>query len=324
MQAVILAAGKSTRTYPLTLTRPKPLLKVANKTLLEHNLDNLTGIADEAIIVVGYKKNLIKKYIGSKYKNIKIRYVEQKQQLGTGNALLAAEGHIKNGFISLYGDDIYSREDFKNILKNKYAILTAKAENPGLFGVIVEENNILANITEKPQKFISHSVNAGLYKLDKQIFSIIKNLKKSKRCEYELTDAINELAKTKKILCIGSKQWIPIGFAPDLFKADKILRKNRNIIGKNSKIYGNVRNSSVGNNCVIKGNVYNSIIMDNVIIDENSSVNRSIIGEKAYISGKISGSVIADNAKLKNVVVKECKIWPNKAISGKTMENDVQ
>ena len=61
MQAVILAAGKSTRTYPLTLTRPKPLLKVANKTLLEHNLDNLVGIVDEVIIVVGYKKKLNKK-----------------------------------------------------------------------------------------------------------------------------------------------------------------------------------------------------------------------------------------------------------------------
>ena len=71
MQAVILAAGKSTRTYPLTLTKPKPLLKVANKTLLEHNLENLNNIVDEAIIIVGYRKNLIKKHIGNKYKNIR-------------------------------------------------------------------------------------------------------------------------------------------------------------------------------------------------------------------------------------------------------------
>ena len=62
MQAVILAAGKSKRTYPLTITKPKPLLKVANKTLLEHNLDNLIGFVDEIVIVVGYKKNLIERF----------------------------------------------------------------------------------------------------------------------------------------------------------------------------------------------------------------------------------------------------------------------
>ena len=165
MQAVILAAGKSTRTYPLTLTKPKPLLKVANKTLLEHNLDNLNGIVYEVIIVVGYKKNLIKKHIGSKYKNLKIRYIEQKQQLGTGNALLMAEKYIKNEFISLYGDDIYSKKDFKNIVKNKYSILTAEVKNPKLFGVIIEKNGILINLIEKPKKFVINMLNQPANKL---------------------------------------------------------------------------------------------------------------------------------------------------------------
>src|SRR3989338_2486241 len=183
MQAVILAAGKSTRTYPLTLTRPKPLLKIANRTLLEHNLDSLNYFVSEVIIVVGYKKELIKKYVGNKYKNLKIRYVEQKRQSGTGNALLVAEKCIKNEFISLYGDDIYSKEDFKNILKNKYSILTSKVERQELFGVIVEKNNILVDLIEKPQKFFSNLVNAGLYKLDKKFFTVLKKLGKSKRDE---------------------------------------------------------------------------------------------------------------------------------------------
>jgi len=162
MQAVILAAGKSTRTYPLTIAKPKPLLKVANKTLLEHNLDSISGIADEALLVVGYKKNLIKGCIGNRYKNIKISYIEQKQQLGTGNALLAAEDNIKNEFILLHADDIYSREDFKNVLKHKYSILTAKVKNPEAFGVIIKKNGMLAELIEKPQKFISNLNNTGL------------------------------------------------------------------------------------------------------------------------------------------------------------------
>ena len=324
MQAVILAAGKSTRTYPLTITRPKPLLKIANKTLLEHNLENMNGIADEAIIVVGYKKNLIKKYIGKKYKNLKIRYAEQKKQSGTGNALLTAAKYVKNNFISLYGDDIYSREDFRNVLKNKYSILVREVENPGSFGVVSEKNNILTGLIEKPQKFISNLANAGLYKFDKKIFSIIKKLKKSKRGEYELTDAVRNLAKQENICCVASKSWIPVGYPSDLLKADKSLRKNKNIIGKNPKISGNIKNSSIGNNCIIQGNVKNSIIMDNAIIDKNSAVENSIIGNNAYFSGKASNSVIADNVKMKNVFVKNSKIWPGRIISDKIIKNEVR
>ena len=67
-KAVILAAGKGTRCVPLTLTRPKVLLKVANKTLLEHNLDQLVGIVNEVIIVIGYLGEKIKEGMWKRYK----------------------------------------------------------------------------------------------------------------------------------------------------------------------------------------------------------------------------------------------------------------
>src|SRR3990172_5867805 len=99
MQAIILAAGKSTRTYPLTLTRPKTLLKTANKTIIEHNLESMADFVDEAIIVVGYKKEMIKDFLGDKFRKIKIKYVVQKEQLGTSHALLMAEKLIKGRFL---------------------------------------------------------------------------------------------------------------------------------------------------------------------------------------------------------------------------------
>ena len=83
MQAVLLVAGKSTRTYPLTITKPKPLLKVANKTIIEHNLEQLQDLVNEVIIVVGFKKEMIKEKIGNRFGNLKIKYVEQKKQKGT-------------------------------------------------------------------------------------------------------------------------------------------------------------------------------------------------------------------------------------------------
>lgn len=323
MQAVILAAGKSTRTYPLTLTRPKPLLKIANKTLIEHNLDNLNGFVSEAIIVVGYKKNLIKKYIGNKYKNLKIKYAEQRQQLGTAHAVSMAEPFVKDRFVLLMGDDIYSKEDIKNCIRHKYSILVAKTNNPENFGVVVEKYGILVDFIEKPKKFVSDLASTAFYSLDKKIFQYIKKIKKSERNEFELPDAVKLMSKKEEIHCIRSRKWLPIVYALDLLKADKELRGNKNIIGKNSKIYGNIENSSIGNGCIIKGNVKNSIIMDKTIIEKNSIIKNSVIGERTHIQGKIYNSIIADNSKIISSTIKNCKISPNKKIRNKKIEHDV-
>ena len=343
MQAVILAAGKSTRTYPLTLTKPKPLLKAANKTILEHNLDSLNNLADEAIVILGYKKNSIKKRFGSKYKNLKIRYVEQKQQLGTGHAVSLAEKFIKGRFILLAGDDVYSRQDIKNCIRHQYSILTAKVENPQNFGVIIAKNGILADFIEKPKKNLSDTISTSLYVLDKKIFSYIKKIKKSERNEIEMPDAVNLLSKDEKVYCVASKLWLPIGYPWDLLKADLILRKGKNFIGKKSKILGRVLNSSIGVNCKVKGFVKNSIIMDNSIIEKDSIVKDSVIGENVCFRGKINstgnsssfvngkiiktgrfGAVIGDNAFVKNVVILPgSKIWPAKRIINQTIAKDI-
>ena len=88
MQAVIMAAGQSTRTYPLTLTRPKPLLKIANKTILDRQLDALSGLVDEVILIVAYRKEMIEAHFGAQRNGIAIKYVHQTEQLGTGHAVM--------------------------------------------------------------------------------------------------------------------------------------------------------------------------------------------------------------------------------------------
>ena len=183
---------------------------------------------------------------------------------------------------------------------------------------------MLALIFEKPERFLSDLINTAFYALDKKIFAHLHKIKKSKRNEYEFPDALKALSKNEKIHCVMAAQWLPIAYPLDLLKADTALRKNKNIVGKNSKISGNLKNSSIGNNCVIKGTVKNSIVMDKTFIDVNSIVEDSVIGENVYFKGKISDSVIADNVKAKNVVVKPgCKIWPNKKISDSTIKRDV-
>lgn len=336
MQAVILAAGRSTRTYPLTLTRPKPLLKVANKTILGHNLEAIKGVADEIIIVVGYKKDMLREFILKNHPELNVKFIEQKEQLGTGHAVSLLEGAIKGRFILLMGDNIYSKKDVDEISKHKYAVLVKKARNPGLFGVVIEKNKILVDIIEKPKEFISSLVSCALYSFDREIFNALKSVKKSERNEYELTDAVKEISKREKVYCVESASCFQISYPWDLLAADRELRGNHNIIGRNSKVYGDVKNSAIGDNCIINGNIKNSIIMENTIIDKGAVIEDSVIGENVYFNGAAEssgnaasiikgkkvqagrlGAIIGDNVKAKDVKIRPgCKIWPNKKISG--------
>ena len=345
MQAVILAAGKSTRTYPLTITRPKPLLKIANKTLLEHNLDSLMGIVSEAIIVVGYRKEMIKKRIGNSYRGIRIKYAFQKEQLGTGHALSIVKKYVKDKFLLMAGDDLYPKSALKRCSLKKYSIFACKVKNPENFGVILEKNGILSGFVEKPKKFIkfiSSLASTSLYSLDKKIFSYLEKVKKSERGEIELPDALKMLSKEEKVRVIKGTGWLPIGYPWDLLKADIIMRKGSNSIGKGSKIRGKVRNSSIGENCTILGDVSNSIIMDNSFIGKNSVIENSVIGNNVRFDGKIKsknnavsvvngrkiaagkfGAAIGGNVTAEAAVIEAgVKVWPGNNLNGR-IKNDV-
>ncbi|MEM4397638.1 MAG: sugar phosphate nucleotidyltransferase, partial [Candidatus Woesearchaeota archaeon] len=115
-QAIIFCAGKSTRTWPLTITKPKPLLKIANKEILSYNIDTIKEFVNEILIVIGYHKEQIidfvnANYINEKNSNLKnqklnIKFIEQKELNGTGSALLSVKDHLKDRFIVMNGDDI--------------------------------------------------------------------------------------------------------------------------------------------------------------------------------------------------------------------------
>ena len=158
-----------------------------------------------------------------------------------------------------------------------------------------------------------------------------------------MPDAIKLLSHEEKIKIIKIKEWCPIVYSWDLLKFDKKIRKGKSNIGKNTKIYGDVKNSSIGDNCIIKGNVKNSIVMDNTIIGKGSIVKDSVIGRGVYFQGRIIsksniysiiknkkikvdrlGAIIADNVRADNVVINAgCKIWPNKSISNKIVKEDI-
>jgi UDP-N-acetylglucosamine diphosphorylase/glucosamine-1-phosphate N-acetyltransferase len=342
IQAVIMAAGKSTRTWPLTLTMPKPLLKVMNKEIIKHNLDALQGLVSEVIVIVGYRQEMIINEIGHKYGKLKIRYVEQKRQLGTGHALKNVEQLIKDKFIVIGGDDIFSKRDIKACLKHKYAVLGCEVEDPCRFGVFVVKGKEVTKIIEKPKKFVSDIANTGLYVFDKSVFGF--KLKKSQRGEYEIVDYINMLVKKEKIICEKVKgHWLSIGHPWDLIEANNVLVsgiksdikgkieksvtvKGKLKVGKGTEILsgtyikGNVvigdncligpnsflrGNTSIGNGCHIGQavEIKNSIIMDNANVPHLSYIGDSVIGKDSNLgAGTITANLKHDNKNVRSAV----------------------
>ncbi len=306
IQAVIMAAGKSTRTWPLTLTRPKPLLKVMNKEIIKHNLDALKGLASEVIIIVGFKKEMIINEIGERYGTLKIKYVEQKDQLGTGHALKYIEKLVKNKFVVMGGDDIFSKKDIRACLKHKYAVLGCEVDNPSRFGVFVVTDKEVKKIVEKPKRFISNIANTGLYVFDKSVFE--HKMKKSQRGEYEIVDYINALVKKDKVVCEKVKgHWLSIGYPWDLIEANGVLVSEitksdiKGKVEKNVVIKGNLKagkGTTILSGTYIKGNV---VIGENCNIGPNSYLREGTsIGNGCHIGQavEIKNSIIMDNANV--------------------------
>ncbi|MDD5086188.1 MAG: sugar phosphate nucleotidyltransferase [Candidatus Nanoarchaeia archaeon] len=309
MKAVIMAAGRGERCYPLTLTRPKPMLKIINKTVLEHNLEQINGLVDEAIIVVGYKKEMIKEKFKKKYKKIKITFVEQEKQLGTGHALMQAEKFINGKFILMNGDDLFSRTDIEKCLLHDYCVLGQEVANPENFGIIYSNKGILKEIIEKSENPKSNIANIGLYILDDSIFGILKTIKKTKRQEYELPTAINKLAKNKKVCCEKvDDYWLPITYPWNYLEANVFMLNRIKKTQINGKIEQDVTIKGkvfVGDGTIIKSGSYIEgpvYIGDDCEIGPNAFIRKdTIIMDMVRTRAEIVDSVLMEGVTAKHV-----------------------
>ncbi len=276
VQAIVLAAGEGTRMRPLTYTKPKVMLPVANKPILHHTIENLVkaGI-DEVVLVVGYKEETIREYFGEKFNGVRIRYVRQAKQLGTAHALLSAEHLLDDRFLMLNGDTIVFADEIKKLLDCELAIAVKRVDNPEDYGVVEVEGGFVKKIIEKPDVPPTDLINAGIYVFTDEILKFVKETKVSVRGEYEITDSITAAVKSGLMFrAVEIENWIDVGYPWDLLEANKILlsRVERRIEGE------------VEEGAVIKGNV---------VIEEGS-----VVMSGAYIVGP-------------TVIGKNCRIGPN-------------
>jgi bifunctional UDP-N-acetylglucosamine pyrophosphorylase/glucosamine-1-phosphate N-acetyltransferase len=320
MKAVILAAGEGVRLQPITSTRPKHLIKVGGKPILEHCLNAVkTSGIEEALIVIHYMGDAIRQYFGDGEKfGLKIEYVEQKAVLGTGNAVNVVEPYVKDNFLLVYGDLLFSAEAVKNVIdlhkKEKPAATMAvvPVENPEDYGIVeLEDEKHVKHIVEKPkhEEAPSNLANAGMYVFSTEIFDKIRETSASARGEWEITDAISQLSKEKKTVLavkISQDDWIDIGRPWDLLEANRWALERME-----HKVYGLVENGahlvgpvSVAETARIRSGAY---IEGPALIDEESDIGPNCyirsytsIGKKVRIGNacEIKNSIIMDNVHI--------------------------
>ncbi len=317
MKAVILAGGKGIDLFPLTQTRPKPMITLLGKPILQYLIEELKEIGlFDILIVTGYKGEQIRSYFrkGTDL-GVSIKYADQGEEEGIESALLASEEFVKNEseFLLLFGDIVPERglmqralNAFENTQADMTMTLTLKGDT-GDFGIVeIDSMGMVKKAGIKKADLTSRSnyVDAGCFIIRTDIFEEI-------RTEKSLSSAINKrIEKGDKVAAaIWEKEWIDIGKPWNIIEANRLLlsKVNESRIAKNVVIGPNVElknvviiedNTEIGSGTVLNGPLYigpNTYIGNNALIRDHCSIDKgSIIG----FGSEIKNSVLFKNAKI--------------------------
>jgi len=236
MHAVVLAAGKGTRLEPLTNDKPKALVKVAGKPIIEHVFDTLVGLnIDDFVVVVGHLKEQIIERYGDTYEGTPITYAHQREQLGLAHALLQAEPYVDEDFILMLGDNIF-RANLGDVVNRHqedradaaFLVEEVPMEEASRYGVCrTNEFGEIVELIEKPDDPPSNLVMTGFYTFTPAIFHACYLVQPSARGEYELPDAVDLLIQSGRTIdAIRMDGWrVDVGYPEDRDEAERRLQE---------------------------------------------------------------------------------------------------
>jgi UDP-N-acetylglucosamine diphosphorylase / glucose-1-phosphate thymidylyltransferase / UDP-N-acetylgalactosamine diphosphorylase / glucosamine-1-phosphate N-acetyltransferase / galactosamine-1-phosphate N-acetyltransferase len=237
-RAILLAAGRGTRLGALTAARPKPMVLVQGKPVLEHILLRLqqAGLT-EFILVVGYRADVVQEYFGDGTRwGWRISYTFQPQPNGTGAALAQASDLAgSEPFLASYGDILTDEANYRR-LQDEYLAAPCAAlvgvnwqSDVSAGAAVYRESNRVIKVVEKPPPGTadSHWNLAGVSIYSSAIWTALATLQPSARGEYELTDAINSLITSGQEVraCEFSGFWSDIGTPQALRNVEQKLRQ---------------------------------------------------------------------------------------------------
>lgn len=296
-KAVVLAAGEGKRLRPLTYTRPKCMIQLAGKPILQHVLENLkeAGVNDAAV-VVKYKKEAITDYFRlNPVEGMRLSFIEQGDRYGTAAAFGYAESFANETFFGVAGDIITEASALKKLGERASGEVTAAlhaVEDAREYGTAIVKEGRISAFEEKVEKPKSNLANCSLYVFEPSVFKKIKGVERSSRGEYEIIDLL------KGATAVQIKDfWLDMGMPWQIFSANEFL------LSKLPDNRDRVENTTIRGKIVMEkdAEVHDSVIEGNVYIGEGSYV-----GPHAYIRGTTSigkDCGIGDSTTIKNSII---------------------
>lgn len=305
MKLILPVAGKGTRLRPHTFTKPKSLVRVAGKTVLQHVLDGLNKIdIDEFIIITDENGHIIKKYIERNYPDLNATYITQTELLGPAHAVSLASPRIKedDDVLVVFNDTLFVTDltripalcrDFDGLIYSK------EVEDPKRFGVNVMKDNIIVDMIEKPDEPVSNLAQVGMYymKNGRTFMEYInRTIKQDLRVkgEFYLPEVFKLMIKDGfKLGAPEIEEWLDCG------KPETLLQTNRFLLER-----------AKGNHVFIEG----CVIIPPVSIHKTAEISHSVIGP--YVS-------VAENCKITNSIIKNSVINPNSVLNNTMLEESL-
>ncbi len=333
MKAVVMAGGEGSRLRPLTIRRPKPMVPIAGKPVMEHILNLLKrhGIT-EVVVTVQYLASSIEDYFGSGSQfGMRITYSREDVPLGTAGSVKNAEEQLTEPFLVISGDALtdYNLTDlieYHNDKKSLATLLLAHVPNPLEYGVIItNEDGHITQFLEKPSwgEVFSDTINTGIYVLDPKIFTYFE---KDKAFDFSQELFPFMLKKGDPIYgyVTPSGYWCDVGNLGEYMRANadvlqgqvdiEIPAKNigGNIwceegveIDEGAQLYGPVY---LGHDCKVRSGAIihgPSMIGSYTIVDERAQVDRSIVWNNSYIGerAELRGAIVGTSTNIKGKAV---------------------
>jgi glucose-1-phosphate thymidylyltransferase len=317
MKGLILSGGKGTRLRPLTHTRAKQLVPIANKANIDYVVEDIVraGVTDIGIIISPETGEEVKNFLGDGSRfGAQIRYILQDRPGGLAHAVQIAQPYLgADPFIMYLGDNLldggieHMLETF-NAGGVEACILLTKVNNPSSFGVAVRDSSgKILRLVEKPKEYISDLALVGVYLFTPKIHDIIAELKPSARGELEITEAIQNLLEAG--FTVNAEEvrgyWKDTGNAADLLDANRLVlsRIEREILGavENCEIVGEVQIAAGASikNSRLRGpiSIAAGAVVENAYIGPYTS-----IGENAVVRNcELEYSILMQGARLEGI-----------------------
>lgn len=339
MKGLILSGGKGTRLYPLTYTRAKQLIPVANKPVLVRVIEAIkeAGI-DEIGIVIGDTGPEIRETIGGGARwDVKVTYIEQDAPLGLAHAVKISRDFLGDDrFVMFLGDNVIQGgistliREFADGGWNSQIVLTKVAE-PQHYGVaVLDDSGRVTKLVEKPKDPPSDLALVGIYMFDKHVFDAVEAIKPSARGELEITDAIQWLVEQDYDVYphVHTGWWIDTGKPTDMLDAnsrvlEELTPRVEGTIDAASEVDARVTveagaeiiNSVVRGPAIIgeRARIVNSYVgpftsIYHDVVVEDSELERSIVLEHSRITG--IGTRIQDSLIGRHAVVEKSSLKP--------------